>query len=281
MMILLLLSFLFPSSDSLLVKKLEIQDFANAVSITSDSRENIYVLDANANQIVKYNNNLDFILRSGKQGWMEGQFDSPTYIDGSSGLDIFISDGNNKRVQRYDLNLVPISTLLTYTPDFQEDLRFRTPIATLVLNSNQLFVIDGDNNRIVVYNNGRNPTNLFAYYTSGKGQLLRPVKLLKDGNNNIYVLDKEVNKILKFDNLGNYVMTLSIDNLLAYTILGNILYMFDGKDIVLYDLEKNTVTERKKLPKSISKKKIRDILVLNNNKYFLLGKNTLSLWQDK
>lgn len=281
MMILLFLSFLFPSSDSLLVKKLEIKDFANAVSITSDSRENIYVLDANANQIIKYNSNLDFILRNGKQGWMEGQYDSPTYIDGSSGLDIYVSDGNNKRVQRLDLNLVPISTLLTYTPDFQEDLRFRTPVASLVMNSNQFFVIDGDNNRIVVYQNSRTPVSLFAHYTSGKGQLLRPVKLLKDGNNNIYVLDKEIKSILKFDNLGNYVMTLSIDNLEAYTIYGNTLYMFDGKEIVLYDLEKNAVTERKKLPKNISKKKIRDILVLNNNKYFLLGKNTLSLWQDK
>ena len=281
MILLLLFNFLIAGSDSLLVKKLEVNDFLNAVSITSDAKENIYVLDQNANQIVKYNADLEFIMRNGKQGWLEGQFDSPTYIDGSSGLDIFISDGNNKRVQRYDLNLVPIATLLTNLPDFPPDLRFRTPIASLVLNSNQFFVIDADNNRIVVYNDGRAPVSLFGHYTSGKGQLLRPVKLLKDGNNNIYVYDKELKSILKYDNLGNYVSTLSIDNIEAYTIFGNTLYLFNGKELVMYDLDKNSITDRKKLPKNISKKKIRDILVLNNKKYFLLGKNTLSLWQEK
>lgn len=280
MILLVFLNLLFLQSDSLLVKRNEVKGFANAVSLTVDAKENIYVLDADANEVVKFTNELEYIERNGKQGWAEGQFDSPTCIDGSSGLDIFVSDGKNKRVQRLDLELNPITTLKTNLIDFPSELQFNNPIATLVTNARELYIIDGDNNRIVVYKDGRTPTNVFGDYTSGKGQLARPVKLLKDGNNFIYVLDKELKAIIRFDNLGNYVSTLTVVGLETFTILGNILYMFNSKEIILYDLSKNSLIAKKKIPENQLRKKIRDFLVLNNNKYFLLGKNTLSLWQE-
>jgi len=280
MILLLFLNFLIAGSDSLLVKSREVADFSNAVSVTTDGKENIYVLDAGTNQIVKFDNKLNYLKRNGKQGWDEGQFDSPTCIDGSSGLDIFVTDGKNKRVQRLDLELNPISILKTNLPDFTADYQFNTPVATLVLNSRELYVIDGDNNRIVIYKDGRNPSGIFGDYSSGKGQLSRPVKILKDGKNFIYVLDKELKTIFRFDNLGNYINRLTIENLESFTIAGNTLYMFNGKEILIYDLERNTVTDTKILPGKISKKKFRDILVLNSKKYLLLEKNTLSLWQE-
>lgn len=274
------MNFLFAQSDSILVKKTEVKGFANAVSITVDAKENVYVLDAGANEIVKFSNNLFYLKRNGKQGWADGQFDSPTNIDGSSGLDIFVADGKNKRVQRLDLELNPITVLKTNLIDFPSELQFNEPLATIVLNSRELYVIDGDNNRIVVYKDGRSPTNIFGDYTSGKGQLGRPVKMLKDGNNFIYILDKERNAIIRFDNLGNYVSTLTIVGLETFTIFDNVLYMFNGKEIILYDLAKNSIIGKKKIPNSQLKKKIRDFLVLNEKKYFLLGKNNLSLWQE-
>ncbi len=280
MIFLILLNFLFSGSDTVLVKNSEVADFSNAVSVTTDGKENIYVLDAGKNQIVKFDNKLNYLKKNGKQGWAEGQFDSPSYIDGSSGLDIFVSDGKNKRVQRLDLDLNPISILKTNLSDFPSDLQFNTPVASLVLNSRELYVIDGDNNRIIIYKDGRNPTGIFGDYASGKGRLSRPVKILKDGNNFIYVFDKELKTIFRFDNLGNYINRLSIENLESFAISGNTLYMFNGKEILIYDLEKNSVTDKKVLPRKISKKKFRDILVLNSKKYLLLEKNTLSLWQE-
>lgn len=279
MVFLLVLNFLFTGSDSLLVKQKNVKGFTNAISMTLDAKENIYVLDNEANQIVKFNSNLEYKKRNGKQGWAEGQFDSPTYIDGSSGLDIFISDGKNRRVQRFDLELNSVTSLKTNLTDFPTDLQFNTPIATLVLNSREIYIIDGDNNRIVVYKEGRIPSNVFGDYKSGKGQLARPVKLLKDANNFIYILDKELNKVLRFDNLGNYVNSYSINNLLTFTIFKNLLYLFNQKEIIVYDIDKNTIVDKKILPVT-GLKKYRDILVLSGNKYLLLEKNALSLWQE-
>lgn len=280
MLLVLLFSLLSIGSDSILTKVKEVKDFTNAVSLTYDGKENIYVLDANSNQIVKFDINLEYLKRNGKQGWGEGQFDSPTYIDGSSGLDIFISDGKNKRILRFDLELNQISALYTSLVDFPSDLQFNTPAATLILNSREIYAIDGDNNRIVVYKDGKNPVSVFGDYTSGKGQLARPVKLLKDGNNNIYVLDKEFNSIFRFDNLGNYVGSLDLKGIVSFSISGDILYILMEKEIVLYDLNRRNIIGRKGLPGKYTKQKYREILVLNNKKYLLLSKNALCLFQE-
>lgn len=281
MLILIFLNFLFLQSDSTLVKEKEVKGFSNAVSVTVDAKENIYVLDAGSNQIVKFDNALEYKKRNGKQGWAEGQFDSPAYIDGSSGLDLFISDGKNRRVQRLDLELNPITTLKTNTVDFPSDLQFNTPVATLILNSKELYVIDGDNNRIVIYKDGRNPSGVFGDYKSGKGQLSRPVKLLKDDKNFMYVLDKEQKAIIRFDNLGNYIGRIETEDLETFAIRGSILYMFNGNEILLYDLNKNSITGKKNFPGKFKNKKYKDLFVLNGEKYLLLGKNALSLWVKK
>jgi len=268
------------ASDSVLVMDKEVTDFQSAVSITTDAKENIYVLDAGSNQVIKYGNYLDYKKRNGKQGWAEGQFDSPTSIDGSSGLDIFITDGKNRRVQRLDLELNPVTSLKTNLIDFPADLQFNTPVATLVLNSKELYVIDGDNNRIIVYKDGRTPTEIFGDYRSGKGQLERPVKILKDDKNFVYVLDKEQKAIIRFDNLGNYISRIEIKDLENFAIKGSRMYLFNGKEIIKYDLDKNSIIEKKIFPVSFTRKKIRDIYVLNGEKYLLLGKNALSLWVE-
>lgn len=280
MLIILLISFIFSKGDSLLVQDKEVKDFTNAVSIASDGKENIYVLDAGMNQIVKFDKELKYLKRNGKQGWGEGQFESPTFIDGSSGLDIFVSDGRNRRILRLDLELNQISSLYTALVDFPSDLQFNTPVATLVLNSRELYVIDGDNSRIIVYKDGRNPSSIFGDYTSGKGQLSRPVKMVKDAANNIYVLDKELSAIFRFDNLGNYVNKVEMKGLESFTVFGNTMYVLKGNEIILYDLDKRSITGTKKISGKNSKKKFRDILILNNKKYLLLSKNTLSLFRE-
>ena len=292
MIILLFLNFLFGMSfgalreasagatDSLLIKENEIKGFTNAVSMTIDAKENLYVLDADRNEILKFNTDFNLVKRNGKQGWDKGQFDSPTYIDGSSGLDIFVSDGKNKRIQRFDLELNYISSLNTAQEDFPTQFQFNTPFSTLVINTNQLYVVDSDNNRIIAYD-GNLPVQIFGDYKSGKGELRRPVKILKDDRNFIYVFDKESSSILAFDNLGNYISQYQVTGLETYTIRDNILYLYDGKGITIYDLNTRSIVNKLFLPKSKKKYAFTDIRVLSNERYLLLGKKSLSLWRHK
>ncbi|MBS1518472.1 MAG: NHL repeat-containing protein [Bacteroidetes bacterium] len=280
MILLLFFNFLFAGSDSLLVKEKEITGYSNAVSMTIDAKENLYVLDADRNEILKYDTGLELVKRNGKQGWDKGQFDSPTNIDGSSGLDIFVSDGKNRRIQRFDLNLNFIASLNTALTDFPSDLQFNTPLATLVLNTKELYVIDSDNNRIVIYKDGKEPSNVFGDYKSGKGELRRPVRILKDAANFIYVLDKETASILSFDNLGNYLSKYSVKNLETFAIRDNKMYLFDGKSITVYDLTTRDLLKKVFLPAGTKRKYFTDLLVLSGERYLLLGKKSLSLWRQ-
>lgn len=280
MIIAFIFSMMLGSSDSLLSKENSTGPFDDAVSVAVDAKDNIYVLDAGNNEIVKFDNKLNFLKRNGKQGWAEGQFDRPAFIDASSGLDLFISDSKNYRIQRLDLEMNFISALTTNADDFPLELKYRTPKASIVLNSNELYVIDGDNNRIVVYRDGKNPSFVFGDARSGKGQLGNPVKIMRDGKNYIYVLDKEQKLIIRYDNLGNYAGKITVPKLETFTIRNDLVYLYDGSAVHIYNPELNSITGKKIISSGKSKLKVRDIVVLSEEKYLLLGKNELSLWRE-
>ena len=237
MIIALILSLLLNVSDTSYVKDKELGGFTNAVSMTVDGKGFIYVLDKDRNEIYKLDSNLNIVKKAGGKGWTSGLFDSPTYIDASSGLDIIVSDGNNYRVQRLDLNLAFISELKTDQPTFLEEYQFRTPIATIVVNASDLYIVDDENKRIVIFPRGFEPSNSFGGFNSPKGRLTEPVKIAKDSDNLIYLLDKATNSIKVYDNFGTYVKEIKPDKVLSFFIYNGIVYIFDGKRVSIYNIK--------------------------------------------
>jgi len=183
MIFLIIFNLLIFNQDTALVKGSEYSGLYNAISVTSDRRGFIYVLDNESNEIIKFDENLKEVKRIGRKGWNNGEFDSPTNIDGSSGLDIYVTDGVNYRIQRFDLNLSYISSLITNSSTFDEKLKFNTPVASIVLNMNALYVVDGENKRIVYYPDGITPITYFGGFQSAQKPFVEPVKLMKDGYN--------------------------------------------------------------------------------------------------
>ena len=282
MLLLLILNILFiSSSDSLLVKDSEISGFSNTVSVTTDGKGFLYALDNESNEIIKMNDELIEIKRTGRKGWNTGEFDSPTYIDGSSGLDIFVTDGNNYRIQRFDLNLGYISSLYTNSETFNPEYKFDRPLATIIVNSNDLFVIDGNNNRIVTYPRGFEPATAFGDFRAGKGSLMEPIKILKDSENFLYVLDKKRDAIMKYDNFGNFIRKIKGDDIVTISLYEGVLYILSGNEILLYDLDKNAYIGKKVFADVINNKNITDLLVYNQEKYLVLMKNKLILYKSQ
>ena len=281
MIIALILSFLFNVSDSSYVKDKELGGFANAVSMTVDGKGFIYVLDKDRNEIYKLDSNLNLVKKAGGKGWTSGLFDSPTYIDASSGLDIIVSDGNNYRVQRLDLNLAFISELKTDQPTFLEEYQFRTPIATIVVNASDLYIVDDENKRVVIFPRGFEPSNSFGGFNSPKGRLIEPVKIAKDSDNLIYLLDKASNSIKVYDNFGTYVKEIKPDKVLSFSIYSGVVYIFDGSRVYTYNINSGSFRNVVEVETPSNKKNITDFLVYNSNKYLLLEKNKLSLLINK
>jgi hypothetical protein len=277
MILLLLFNFLLQPADTILNKAGEITGFRNAVSMTTDGKGALYVLDNESNEVLKLDSNLNLLKRAGGPGSEQLQFYYPTYIDASSGLDVFVSDGRNYRIQRLDLNLAFIGELRTDTKTFLEELRFNTPLASIVVNSNNLYVVDGDNNRIIIYDRGMLPNNTFGDFKAGEGRLVNPGKIQRDNSNFIYVLDRDKNGILKYDNFGNYSSTLSYPGIISFSAYNNRLYILTKEGIVVYNTEANSYENKLTFPlKSLSS--VTDFLAYSNEKYFLLEKNKLSYW---
>jgi len=254
--------------------------FINAVSMTYDGKGNIYVLDNEANEVAKLSNELALIKKVGRKGWINGEFDSPTYIDGSSGLDIYVCDGKNFRIQRFDLNLAYISTLITNLETFDNNLKFNTPISCVIVNSVDLFVVDGENLRIVKFLTGTTPVISFAGFQDVAGSLSKPGKLLKDGSNSIYILDKDKNSLMQYDVFGNFVKPIKYDTIISFSVYkDNIFLLTTNLEIIRYDIKKQAFAEKINAFIELKPESIKDFLVYDSEKFLILEKNKISYYK--
>ena len=255
-------------------------NFKNAISMTTDGKGYIYVLDNEANEIVKLSSDLTFVKRMGKKGWDYGEFDTPTYIDGSSGLDIYVCDGKNFRVQRFDLNLAFVSALITNTETFDNNFKFNNPVASVIMHSSELYIIDGDNPRIIKYLDSQTPVLSFAGYQSVDASLSKPVKILKDSYNSLYVFDKGRNAVMVYDNFGNFIKSIKYGNVVSVSIYKDVLYILNSDyEVVKYDARKGALSDKFSVLISSNPEKIKDFLVYSSDKFFILEKDNLNFYK--
>jgi tripartite motif-containing protein 71 len=278
MYLLLLLNLLLFNSDSVLVKSSEVGDFLNAVSVTSDGKSNIYVLDAVKNEIIKYDDNLKEIKRAGKKGWANGEFDSPTFIDGSSGLELNVSDGKNYRIQKFDLNLSYTGVINPNYETYQDNFKYQTPVATVYINP-YLYSIDGENNRVVTYQiqnqNMWTPAFSFGGFQSAQKPMSKPTKIVKDGFNNIYILDKKLHTVFKYDNFGNYFTSLENEKVISISAFNYTLFILTDSEVLVYDAKRNAFTDKILFAEKINTEKIQDFMVFSSSKFYILERNKL------
>lgn len=251
--------------------------FDNAVSISSDGKGFIYILDSDNSEIVKYSTDLKEIKRAGKKGWNNGEFFSPTHIDASNGTNIFVSDKLNSRIQTFDLNLGFISSLLTDAETTEDKFKIRKPVCAVPINSLDLLVVDGDNPKVVFFYGSLNPYSYFGSYQSVSGALVNPVKIVRDSKNNVYILDKHKNSVLRYDNFGTYISELSFDDIISIAIYSDLLFIMSKSGIISYDVNKNSYQAKFSLPGSINTKNLTDIAVTGNDKIYLLEKEKIHL----
>lgn len=277
-LLLLINLFLFNNSDSILIKTAEVGDYLNAVSITSDGKSNIYVLDAVTNEIIKYDDNLKELKRAGKKGWANGEFDSPTSIDGSSGLELNVSDGKNYRIQKLDLNLSYTGTIFPNYETYPENFKFQTPVATVYIVP-YLYAIDGENNRIVTYQSQTksmwSPAFSFGGFQSAQKPMSKPGKIVKDGFNNIYILDKKLGSVLKYDNFGNYFNSFENEKVISISAFNNRLFILTESEVLVYDAKKNAFIGKLLFAEKLNPEKIQDFMVYSSSKFYILERNKL------
>ncbi|MEW5797770.1 MAG: NHL repeat-containing protein [Bacteroidota bacterium] len=134
------------------------------------------------------------------------EFDTPTDVSSSFLLDVYVTDFNNRRIQRFDKNLNYIQTYDETT--LSGEIKGFQPRACALSSQGDLFIIDMDGNRILKLDTRGRFAGEFGTYKDGAGMVTEPKDIAVSSSDEIFVLDKS--KIIVYDRFGNYLRTISL-----------------------------------------------------------------------
>ena len=208
-------------SDSTIVR-------ARAVAV--DQYDQVYVLDGGTNQVLKLSSTGESVSKSGGYGWTQLTFDQAADIATASGLDVYVADYGNHRIQRFDRNLNFLSSLPAPGDDNGER-PFGYPRSVAVGVTGAVYIVDGANNRLVKIDaDGTERT--IGGMDAAQGRLRYPTRVRLSDNELVFVQDS--NSIVTFDRFGNYVRRLDhrFRRLTSFTTDGDTVYALDSCQVV-------------------------------------------------
>lgn len=168
------------------------------VSITGK----VCIVDADRHTVTTYGQELVRAYEIGGQGWENDQFDRPLGLWARNGIDVFVADYGNHRIQRFDRSLNFVASLSTRDNE-NPDERFGYPADVALSRLGDLYICDTENTRIVKVNRFSRVERVFGGFDAGKGRLQHPRQLEIGPGDYVYVLDAE--RIAVYDSFGNYL----------------------------------------------------------------------------
>jgi len=169
-----------------------------------DPDGNIYIADTGNNRILKCTPRGELLREAGGFGFGREQFDRPVDVWAGNGLDVFVVDYNNQRLERYDKDLNYIASY--YSDELQdESLQFGYPTAVGFSPNGEIFLADHEFNRVLRIDSFGKPKASFGDFNWGEGRLSRPAKILLTSRREIFVSDSTAEAIVEFDYYGNFV----------------------------------------------------------------------------
>ena len=257
-----------------------------ALGLSVDLSGAIYISDTENNRILKFNSDGKLIKSIGGFGWEKEQFYTPHDICAGSALDVFVADYNNHRIQRYDKDLNYIFSLYS-DENWEEAFQFAYPKSVAVSIHGDLFIIDGENTRLLKLNSFGEPEMSFGDFSEGKGRLIDPVQITMSPKDRMYVSDGGVNKIVVFDYFGNYLSEIGRGFLkepqgLFYSSL-NLLFVADtgNKRVVIFHPEGDLIFQWSIISDELGKFQNPVDVVTFGKMVFVLDENKVFVFELK
>lgn len=251
----------------------------SAMLLSTDN--SIFILSTQENKIVKLNEDGLTLKLVGGKGWGNLNFDNPTSFYSQDGLDIYVADFYNKRVQRFNRNL---EYLNSFYFDIYES-NFKYPFLVGIDKFSSLFVYDLENRKFYKYSKDTKLERIFGELEFSDLKKAYPKKLAFDSKNNLYVLTE--GSLFVYSNWGFLLKEIKIENASSFAISNDRLFVCLQNEMHEYspsgEIIKYNFEEVQQL-----KKNIRDISINNTNIYILtdeaiiiLPVNQLLSWKRK
>lgn len=216
-----------------------------------DVAGNVYVVNRDRATMTLLDRSLAVRAEVGGPGWEPGTFDLPGGIWARNGLDIYVADYGNHRIQRFDRTLSFVSEFRT-REDENADIRFGYPADVALSRLGELYICDTENIRVLKIDPKTRTSTTFGGIGGGKGRLSRPGALQIGPRDNLYVLDGS--RIVVFDPFGNFLRELYqslftspsaifADEVRVLVLQGDSLYCMDADERILPVLPIESVRE--------------------------------------
>lgn len=176
--------------------------FRDGKSITSDIFNQIYIIDAAEDRVIKYNHKLQFLSQFGSfnvdtslsfekdfGSIEEGQFDGVYDLLAGPRLTVFLSDSHNDRI-------VEVDSSGNFVREFQPRDGFDEPTRLHGNSQNEILVLDSQNDRILVFNSFGSQIFTVGGYGTGHHKFIKLTDFLVDSEDNIICLDQHPSEIL-------------------------------------------------------------------------------------
>lgn len=205
--------------------------FQSPTGISIDSNGNIYISDTGNNRIQKFDSRGNLLKFIGGFGWESEQFQRPVGLCAENALDVFVADYENNRIERYDKDLNWITSYRN-NETLEDNLQFAFPLSVSISIHGDLFIVDGENKRVLKLNTLREPEISFGDFDWGLGSLSAPVHICISKNDKIYVSDQDAGSIFVFDYYGNYLFEIGRDILES----PNGIYIDENENLYVTDI---------------------------------------------
>lgn len=196
--------FIATSPDTILTEIQAVGSFEHAFRIALSPQGGVYVADIGRNQIILQKDNESSPVSVGGYGWDATTFDRPTGL-ASDGLNVYVADNGNHRIQRFDRNLNFISSFTTRDSSAAAT-RFGYPLGVSLSRLGDLFILDGENLRVLKFAPMMRYERSFGDIDDRRARLSRPLKVLVGPDDHAYVL--EPGRLLEFDYFGHYLRSI-------------------------------------------------------------------------
>lgn len=209
--------------------------FRKAVALAVDPAGTLYVLDAGSDELLKISGNGAIAARTGGYGWSPQTFDAPSDLSAPNGLDVYVADYGNHRIQRFDRNLNFVSSFDAVPPEVG-DRRFGYPKSVAVSDAGALFIVDGENRQILKLTSANDVERTFGGIGSGGGRLENPSRIRIDRTEQVYVQDGS--SLIVYDVYGNYLRSMGdglFKDLRTFTVVGGTLFVLDSATVRAFD----------------------------------------------
>ncbi len=172
------------------------------MGVSSDSRGNVYVVDAGNDRVIKFDPNFKPIGDRGSFGNQQGQFNQPKFVTVDNVLAVLVSDAGNRRIERLDAELNFVEQYVMN--DDTDPLKYGAPSGVATTKYGAVWIADYDKNRLVILDNVGTFDKFAADYGATGGQLDHPQKLISDDDDNFYVCDPGNARIAVYDSYGAF-----------------------------------------------------------------------------